>query len=251
MSGAIYVAASGAMLQQMRMDVLANNLANVNTVGYKADTTIFRIFDPNAPTEAVRIKETDSVKQRLSPFTPPFDTITDFSAGPSKQTQNPLDLSIFGQGFFAVQTPAGVQYTRQGTFRLDQESVLVTREGYPVLGDRGSIKMVPGDVLIDETGNISVNDERIDTLKIVDFSKPYELKKSGDTLFMPQNESVRPIDAEGFSIHQGYLELSNINTIRAMTEMIESLRVFESYQKVIKSVDDINSKAVNEIAKVT
>lgn len=250
MSGGMYVAASGAMLQQMRMDVLSNNLANASTAGFKADNIIFREFDPSLPQESPHTLPGDTGMQGLSPYTPPFDYKTDFTPGPSKMTANPLDVAISGEGFFAVQTPAGEQYTRQGGFQLSGEGTLVTSQGYPVLGQRGEIEVDNGRVVIDEAGNISVDGEIIDTLKVVDFTQPYPLKKTGDTLFIPENENVQPMDAGNFSIRQGYLELSNVNTVRAMTEMIESLRVFESYQKAIRTADDMNAKAVNEVGKV-
>ncbi|MCK5643913.1 MAG: flagellar hook-basal body protein, partial [Gammaproteobacteria bacterium] len=176
---------------------------------------------------------------------------TDFSPGQLKQTGNAFDLAIDGNGFFCIQTPGGVQYTRKGNFTLNHEGVLANQEGLPVLGNGGKIKFIDGkDFIVDKEGNISIDGEEIDTLKIVNFAVPHSLKKVGNTLFAPTGPGIIEEKAEGFGINQGFIELSNVNAIRVMLEMIEVLRGYESYKKVIQSVDDVTSKAINEVGQL-
>ncbi len=183
-------------------------------------------------------------------------TRTDFSPGQLKQTGNAFDLAIDGNGFFCIQTPGGVQYTRKGNFTLNHEGVLANQEGLPVLGNGGKIKFTDAkDFIVDKEGNISIyreeeGREEIDTLKIVSFAAPHSLKKVGNTLFKPAGPGIIEEKAEGFGINQGFIELSNVNAIRVMLEMIEVLRGYESYKKIIQSVDDVTSKAINEVGQL-
>ena len=236
MSGTIYKAAAGALLQQMRLDVLSNNLANVNTAGYKADKPVFRV-----PLENTR-ESTIAVGQTLSPFAPPLEHAVDFSAGSVQQTQNDLDVAIIGSGFFEVQTAEGPQYTRKGSFTINENGLLSTADGNPVLGEGGEIAIEGGRIEINANGEVFVDGTLADTLRVVDFQQPYDLRKTGDTLFMPADENMQPQLAQDFRITQGFLESSNVDAIRTMTEIIETMRVFESYQRIIRSADETNAK---------
>ncbi len=250
MSGAIYMAASGAITQQMRLEVLSNNLANVNTVGFKEDRAIFKI--PETPESNKNSKQglsEDKKKITLSSLQQ-FGTLTDFSQGKLKITSNPMDLALEGKGFFCIQTPGGVQYTRNGNFTLNSSGNLVTEEGYAVLSDSGEITINSDNFTVDLEGKISVDGNDIATLKIVDFPSPYNLKKAGNTSFIPANSDIKEIKAEGIKVNQGANEMSNISAIKLMTEMIEVQRAFESYQKVIQSIDTVTSQAVNEVGKL-
>jgi len=260
MSGAIYTATSGALAYQMRLDVLSNNLSNIGTVGFKEDRTVFRAYLPasqdpiseNLQTTLMSEEPTTLESNQISNSLVAFEgTTTDFSPGQLKQTGNAFDLAIDGNGFFCIQTPGGVQYTRKGNFTLNHEGVLANQEGLPVLGNGGKIKFIDGkDFIVDKEGNISIDGEEIDTLKIVNFTVPHSLKKVGNTLFTPSSPGIIEEKAEGFGINQGFIELSNVNTIRVMLEMIEVLRGYESYKKVIQSVDDVTSKAINEVGQL-
>lgn len=243
MSGTIYKAAAGAILMQQRLDMLSNNLANVNTVGYKADRPDFRLPD-ETPAELV---EGDT--PQLSPYSPPMTYHIDFSAGAILQTQNPLDVAIQGDGFFEVQTGAGSQYTRKGNFSVNDEGYLSTTDGWPVMGEGGQISIDGSRVDINDQGEVYVDGELEDTLRIVDFTTPYNLEKVGNNRFMPLNELAETTEAENYTIAQGYVESSNVNAIRAMTEVIETMRVFESYQKVIRAADEATAKTVNEVGR--
>jgi flagellar basal-body rod protein FlgF len=251
MSGAIYMAASGALLQQMRMELLSNNLANVNTVGYKADVPVFRVNQTTTDGSELGAGANPAPYTGVSPLSPPLEASIDFSSGSLKQTGNPLDVALVGEGFFAVQTDQGIQYTRQGNFMINEDGVLSTQDGQPVLNDNGGpIEIPDGVVTVDETGGIWVDGSSLDTLQIVSFPDPSSLKKTGNTLFIPAGSDVTPQQATDFSLRQGFIELSNVNAIRAMTEMIETMRVYESYQRMIRTIDDANAKSVNEVGKV-
>ena len=243
MSGTIYKAAAGALLMQRRLDMLSNNLANVNTVGYKADRPEFRID------EILPQTQTSTAAPVLSPFAPPSSYQIDFSAGYARQTGNPLDVAIAGSGFFQVQTDSGAQYTRKGNFSINDDGVLSTADGWPVMGQGGEIAIDGADIEIDDQGQIIVDGEVQDRLLVVDFERPYQLLKNGSNQFVPVDENVVPQPAEDYAVTQGFVEGSNVNAIRAMTEIIETMRVFESYQKIIQASDDATSKAVNEVGR--
>jgi flagellar basal-body rod protein FlgG len=258
MSGEIYMAAVGALAYEKRLQLISNNLANSNTVGYKQDHGRFRILDlSDLPEGSTQIGAPLNPAQ-TDLFWNQFNVYTDHTTGSLKNTGNDLDLSLVGKGFFCVQTPDGIHYTRKGDFTLDENGVLVTRNGWPVLGESGEISVDSKEnphqykkFSVDEEGNISVDGAEVDRLRLVDFPQPYKLTKVGEALFKPADSGLGGTPAEDVRISQGFLELSNVNAVKMMTEMIEVLRGYESYQKIIRSVDEVNSKAINEIGKMT
>lgn len=249
MSGSIYLAASGAILQQRKTEIIANNLANINTPGYKEDLPIFTLQNQSEETVQDQISDNSSIRQKISPYTPPFGVRTDFSSGPIKATGNALDLALSGDGFFAIQTADGIRYTRQGNFRLDQDGVLITQNGDNVLGQGNEIVIDGQQVAVGLDGTVEVDGEVVDQIRLVRFNDPKLLKKIGDTLFAPADGFGAEIEegGEDTTINQGYIELSNVNAIRSMTDMIEALRVSEAYQKVIHASDESLSKTINDV----
>jgi flagellar basal-body rod protein FlgF len=249
MSGAIYMAAAGAMACEKRMQVISNNLANINTSGFKKDKGHFQIIDsPDSIKEDLDKKSVLEEKQQ-PPLWIQFDTKTDFSEGPLKHTGSPLDLALEGDGFFCIKTEQGTQYTRNGNFSLDQDGTLVTMDGLPVLGEGGPINIDGNTFTVDEKGNISVDGNLVDTIKIVGFQKPDALEKTGNSLFANNGKNSVESKVENVGVSQGFIELSNVNAVRMMTEMIEVLRGYESYQKAIKTADEANSKAINDVGR--
>jgi len=260
MSGAIYTATSGAIAYQMRLEVLANNLSNINTTGFKEDRTIFRAYFPASQDPITQDLETTPISGETETI-PPFltsdvlvafeRTETNFSPGQLKHTGNPLDVAIEGNGFFSVQTPTGTHFTRNGNFSFNEAGILVTQEGFPALGSGGQIT-VDTDIeefLIDEEGNVWADGVQVDTLRIVDFSDPRNLEKVGNSQFAPTDPNVSGDRPEAYRISQGFIELSNVDGIRVMTEMLEVLRGYESYQKVIQSTDEVTSQAIKEVGQ--
>jgi len=256
MSGGIYMAASGALAYEKRLQIISNNLANANTVGYKMDHGQFQSIDPaDLPATFVPNSPELTTSQAQS-FWFQFNSYTDFTHGSPKNTGNDFDLSLIGDGFFCVQKPDGVYYTRKGDFTLNADGVLVTRNGHPVIGDGGEITVKGTEnphqykkFAVDEEGNVSNDGKQVGRLRIVDFPDPGKLMKMGDTLFKPVENSLPPIEAEDFKVSQGFVELSNVDVVKMMTEMIEVLRGYESYQKVIRTADEASAKSINEVGQ--
>lgn len=246
MSGGMYLAAAGALVQQLRLEVLSNNVANISTNGYKGDRSIFQIPQE---TEPQTVETSIEGVQPLSPYAPPFATVIDFSQGAIRQTGNPLDVAISGSGFFSIQTPDGVQYTRQGNFTLDSNGVLITPDGNPVMGEGGEITLEEGTVEIDLQGAVYQDGDEVGRLQIADINNSETLKKAGNGRFVGSEETTVGERPENTTLSQGYLESANVNPVRAMTEMIETSRAFEAYQKVIQSADEATSKSINDVGK--
>jgi flagellar basal-body rod protein FlgF len=251
MRGEITGILSGALTQEMRLDVLSNNMANANTVGFKEDR-IFRI--PAAPSpdggNTPGTTPGDAPLNNLSIL--PVGTFTNFDQGQLKETGNALDVALGGEGFFSVQTPQGIQYTRKGNFVLNSDGALVTQEGYPVQGKGGGeIRITGQKVVVDASGAIIVDGVEADSLKIVDFANKKGLLKTGDSLYGPTDPNDQGSAVEKTLVQQGFIEESNVDSIKIMTEMIDVIRGYESYQKVLQSMNDTNSKAVNELGKLS
>jgi flagellar basal-body rod protein FlgG len=245
----LYEVASKALVQEMRLEVLANNMANINTVGFKEDR-IFQIADSLAPLDSQTGTVLVGGQVEIAPASLPVATFTNFSPGTLKPTGNALDFALEGNGFFCIETASGTQYTRKGNFGLDPSGVLVTQDGLPVLGMGGQITIEGSEVTVDRQGDIYVDGNRVDTLKVVDFPQPYPLVKTVDTLFAPDNSAVPETVAENPGVAQGFVEMANLDVVKMMTEMIEVLRGYEAYQKVIQSINDINATTIKEVGTV-
>jgi flagellar basal-body rod protein FlgF len=250
MSGEIAGILSGARAQELRLEVLSNNMANVNTVAFKEDR-VFRI--PSTPSSVSENVPGASPKEmpldNLSSL--PLGTFTNFEQGHLKGTGNALDVALDGEGFFSVQTPKGIQYTRKGNFALNSNGTLVTQEGYPVQGKGGGEIQISGqEVVVVSSGDIIVDGLKADTLNIVDFENKMGLLKNGDSLFSPMDPNDKGSPAVKTLVQQGFIEGSNVDSIKVMTDMIDVIRGYESYQKILQSMNDTNSKT-NEIGKLS
>ena len=242
MNKGIYPALSGGVAYEKLLTIIANNVANVNTAGYKADRPVFKVDVPdsiyqsqgqgNAPVSDKFYTEIDSV-------------FTDFNSGVIRQTGNVLDLAIEGDGFFVIDTPDGTRYTRSGNFILDASKTLTTVDGHMVMGDGGPIILEEGKIAVDADGRVSVNGSEVNKVKIVDFEKPYTLTKDQNNMFFGAGEQT----AGGYKLLQGAVELSNVNSVKEMAAMISVLRGYESYQKVMTTMDETSAKA-NEVGRV-
>lgn len=257
---AIYVAASGALVQEARLQVLSNNLANINTIGFKEDRAVFSNYFRDDMNESAEDQNGLLISEDLETLFPyrlsnnqvKFEgTRTSFEQGQIRQTGNFLDFAISGKGFFCVESSDGdLKYTRKGNFTRNEEGSLVTQDGFVVLGHNGRGINVEGNIIsVDAEGNISVDGFEENRFKIVEFDDPHALVKTGDTLFTTANPLVSAREGENFQIQQGAIELSNVNPIKVMTDMIEVHRAFESYQKIIKAMDETVSGSLNEIGR--
>lgn len=175
---------------------------------------------------------------------------TNFSQGTFEETGNPLDFGLEGKGFFQIETPQGIMYTRDGNFTLNNQGEIVTAEGYFLLGQLGSIMLDSKDFQLGLNGEIIVDNVMVDQIRLVDIKNVQDLRKHGENLyFIDENKELEEDTFKG-NVIQGFLEGSNINPIDEMVNMINILRTYESNQKVIKSYDEILQKAANEIGKL-
>jgi flagellar basal-body rod protein FlgG len=250
----MYSALFGALSTEMRLNLSANNLANVNTTGYKRDRVSFEDtfmryahdyhVDPRGNLrEKELLPRADLVaKPRLA------EQKIDFSQGALQATGNPLDLAIQGQGFFKVAAPGGTYYTRNGAFHRNAEGMLVTDQDYPVLGNGGPIQLPEGrTVTVDGTGGLYVDDAQVGQLDVVTVQNPDMLQKYGANLYMAQSGATIQegvAQAGRTEVAQGYLEKPNVEVVEEMVNMIETQRTFEAYQKVISGSNDLDTKAI-------
>ena len=231
----IYIALSGATSKQRQLELLSRDLANSSTQGYKRNDISFKEFLlPRDPVAAAGVDARSmSVVSSIN---------TDFTDGEEIRTGNPLDLAIGGRGFFSIE---GGRYTRAGSFKVDGEGYLVNWEGEKVLGMDGPIQLPEGDISVSLEGEVSIGGSIAGTLRVVDF-KDLTLMKGAGQYFITGQKPV----ASKADVHQGYIETSNVNTIREMTGMITTLREFEAMKKMIQAFDEVAGKAVNDLGKI-
>lgn len=252
----LYTSGLGMTTQMKRLDVISNNLANVNTTGYKKDDAIVSSFPEMLMT---RINDTrNSVKTptpigRVTLGAQVDEIYTNFTQGSFVRTEEKFNLAIEGEGFFVINTPNGEErYTRDGSFVIDQNGELRTKEGNSVMGSGGVVTL--GDdfltqaheVYIDNMGAIIIDGEHVDTIRMVSFEDNNNLDKVGDNLYQGNGN---PIPFRG-KILQGYIESSNVNPVTAMVDMITVSRTYEANQKMIQVHDTLMGKAANEVGKV-
>lgn len=235
MDRGIFVALSGALLHEKRLEVLTDNLANVNTAGFKKQKPVFEDSMP----DGYGVRSFSSMKS----------TVTDMSQGVAEKTGRPLDAAIMGNGFFAIQTPEGERYTRDGSFTVGPGGTLMTKQGHPVVGTKGQVKINTADVSIDATGKLTgPGGAVIDSLKLVDFKNTGSLVREGSYYSAPSGTAAEPV-SPNTQVQQGYIETSNVNAIKAMTTMIEAQRSYETQTKMIQSMDEITKKTIDEVGR--
>jgi flagellar basal-body rod protein FlgG len=228
----------GLFRQERRYELIANNLSNAQTPGFKKDIPVFHQVLSEALHPALATLSLDS---EIS--------LPVFQQGEVQHSGNPLDLAIDGEGFLKIKTPSGIRYTRNGNFRLTQEGVLVQSNGFPVLSRNGEINLRGGgQVEVDKNGTIKVDGETRDKLALVTFADLKGLRKEGKSLFRLETDQEEK-EPEGSQILQGGLEGSNVNPMEEMVQLIDALRTFESCYKILQVQDEMNAKAVNELAK--
>lgn len=235
----LYAAVSGSMVQEKRMEALANNLANISTVGYKQDVLSFRSL----------LTESEKA-QGISALVAVSELYTDFSQGNIQPTGNTLDCAISGQGFFEIITPEGPRYTREGRFALNAQNQLVTQNGDPVSGGGGPMTLDGSRIGIGKDGTVTVDEASAGKIKMVGFQDLKELRKVGENLFENIGGPGNQTEDLSSSVHQGFLEFSNVNQMQEMVRMIEISRAYESYQKIIQSMDEAERKLVNDVANL-
>ena len=251
----LYTGAAGMMTQLARQDTIANNLANVSTVGYKKDFAVSASFPGMLMSRLGESKEGhDGRLIRLAPqVIGPIGTgavidriYTNFEQGNLMQTASPLDVAIVSEGFFTIETEQGIRYTRDGRLHLGADGMLVNFNGQSVLDLAGSPIFLPvGDINITDEGDIFVDDIYITTLQVVRFDDLNQLVKEGSVHFRATEEPEVMLQP---GLRQGWLESSNVNAIREMVSLISVMRAYEAAQKVIQSHDELTQTAVNNTA---
>lgn len=250
----LYTAYTGMLAQQQKMDTISNNLANVNTTGYKKEAVMFESFkdvymikinDPEQPGKDRIGKGTLGVKVG--------QVYTDYGQGSLLQTDNPLNMALDGSGMFAIgiTNSEGViteKYTRDGAFGLNAQGQITTLEGHLLLGENGPIAVTSPNVRISEEGYVYDNNTVVDKIKVVNFDNLQTLKKLGTNLY----ESTEGSQVSAFEgrVIQGYVEGSNVSSMDEMIHMINVMRTYEANQKIITTYDATLERAVNDVGRL-
>ena len=249
MQNAQLIGLSRQMALGRELDVVANNIANLNTTGFKADGSLFEEYLSSAA-------RADQTHARVS-FVRDRGTWHDMSAGPLEKAGGPLDVAIDGSGFLVVQTPRGERYTRNGALQINATGQLVTSDGNQVLGESGPIVFQPNDnqVSISRDGTISVRegtantDSARGTLKLVSFDSAQQLQKDGSSTFKTTG-GVEPQPNKGSTIIQGSIEKSNVRGVVEMSRMIEITRSYTEVASLLKQQADQSQSAIDKLAEV-
>ena len=244
----IYTSGLGMTRETKRLDVISNNLANASTRGFKSDGTVQGTFKKQLDDIMVSGSKID-----IANYTPDVvNSYTNFSQGGLSNTGNLTDLAISNDdyAFFAVENDNGQElYTRDGGFTIDKDRFLVTTEGYKVLGKNGYINLANESFAVSSTGIITNGlGEVLDNLKVVSFENPETLNKIGNNL-MVAHETSKTRDFQG-EVQQGFLEMSNVNTVNEMINMISVSRAYEANQKVLQTQDEMLGRAVSDVGRV-
>jgi flagellar basal-body rod protein FlgF len=233
MDAAMYKALSGAVVQMHRLEVTAQDLANVNTSGYKGQRLSFgEVLAKRLPGE-----------DRPGGLVAVASQLTDLGQGEIQPTGNPLNLALQGDGLFAVQTSRGVRYTRNGAFTLKPDGTLSTMQGDAVLGEGGPIQITGVKIQVAGDGTITSDDGEIGKLKLVRFADPQRVAKEGTNLFVTAPENLQ--EAADPRVLQGNLEQSNVSSIEGMVSLIALNRQFEASQRAMTLMDSVTQKMIS------
>ncbi|MEA2101610.1 MAG: flagellar hook basal-body protein [Thermodesulfobacteriota bacterium] len=244
MDQGIYTAASGAKVMEDKLLVISNNLSNAGTAGFKRQAIGLSEFE-----KQLDISELSQGQYRRTPI----DVVVgrnyiDTKTGPYRQTDNPLDFAITGKGFFVLNDGNTTGYTRAGSFSVSPEGLLVSPQGYRVQGEGGDITLGQGNVVVDANGTITLDNETIDRFRVVDIQGS-DLKRQGPGI-LGVKDTVVPGEMEDASIKQGSIELSNVEPMMEMIGLINAQRAYESFQKVVKSFNEVYALSINKVGSL-
>lgn len=244
----LYSAASGMMTMLSRAQLLSNNLANVDTPGFKEDTLrlksfrnqfLLRLF--GGAQQRIGVAGTGILNEGI---------FTNHDQGQLRESSSPLDIALQGPGFFQVQTAEGIRYTRDGHFRRNAAGQVVTAAAEQVLGaDGGPITIGFGELVISREGQVIVDEVEVGQVGLVRFDQPEQLEKVGNNKFVAPPDVVAQPDTLSL-VHQGFLEQSNVDPARAMASMMVAMRSYEANQRLVQAQDEMNRQAANEIGRV-
>lgn len=241
MNSGIYTAYSGLKGQMEALDMLANNLANINTTGFKEQRAFYQALNRSAA-------QASALEAAINDQAALAEAAFNFENGSLVETGRELDIGLVGPGFLCIQTPAGIRYSRNGNLQVNARSQLVTADGHPVLGERGAIVLGPGRLEIDERGDILVDGAVVDRLKLAAFDDPLRLRREGNTLFASAGAQAKPADS--VSVRQGYLEQSNVNPVVSTVRLVEIMRRYEAIQKSLSLISNtLDQKCIERLSR--
>lgn len=264
MQSGYYSATGGMVVSFNKLDTVTNNLANLNTNGFKKDNLIVGDFMRLYQEKRDALPLDNHTRESSKFFNRSMDRVphivaayTSYAHGAMQKTDNPLDFATKRDDiFFAVKTPAGVRFTKDGSFTLDKDGVLSTKEGYPVLPSdyfkrKQLIQVDPGNgaVHVDASGRIYQDGNTLTQFMIAQPTDLSKLKKEGSSLYIPADERRFNILRDSDALSQGFLEKSNVNAVKEMVSMIEAHRMLGMYQKVMDTqMNDLNREAIDKLA---
>ncbi|MFA5536029.1 MAG: flagellar hook-basal body complex protein [Bacillota bacterium] len=249
----LYTAATGMTVQELQQNRVANNLANASTTGFKRENYTLRTFQEVLLDRAQR--SPDGIKSRAKIGSINYGAMVDsreidFSDGMLQETGQKLDLALMGKAMFTLDTPEGLRFTKDGSFNIDGDGYLVSKDGNYVLGYQGLINVAGLEFSFTQEGELVTEDGwEVDRLLLADFNNWQRLEKAGDSMFYaPDDLEIQP--ATSFQLKPGFLEKPNINLINEVVDLITITRIYEANQKAIQAQDEILGKSVNELGVV-
>jgi flagellar basal-body rod protein FlgF len=244
MSGGTIAAASGMKAQMEALDMLANNLANMNTVGFKEQKSFYTILS-----DSINSTSSNDLHPLFPERTIQTNAAVNLADGILQTTQRDLDVALMGDGFLEVSTPRGIRYTRNGSLSVNAKSQLATVDGLPVMGKEGPILIGPGKLNITEQGDVFVNNIRAGSLKIVSPDNAAVLAKEGHSLLIPSDPKTQAKPGSAV-VKQGMLEQSNVNAVTSVIEMVGIMRRFEAIQKTVNLLlNDVDAKSIEKLGR--
>ena len=253
MENTLLVGLSRQMVLERQLDVISNNIANVNTNGFKSDKSLFEEYLTSGAHE-----DNFNGKDRRVSYVQDRGTFRDFNQGALQQTGNPLDVAISGAGMMVVQARGGERYTRDGNLQINNQGQLVTASGNPVLGTSGPIVFQPTDhdIVISADGTVTVQEgaARTDSirgkLRLVSFADAQKLLKQGNNLYSAGTGEGAPQADTKSTIQQGFVEKSNVNSVVEMSHMVEVMRTYTNIANILQQQSDLHKNAIDKLADV-
>lgn len=241
MNAGIISAVSGSLAAQTRLDALANNLANANTAGFKAERVLQTAERAGSAAQPPTAVPTPITRERVT---------TDFAQGPISSTGNPLDVALAGDGFFVVATDRGERLTRSGNFQLDAEGYLATGDGARVQGVDGDIRIPEGTIAVGADGSVRAGDARVGDLRIVTVADPSALVRESGTRFAPGGQALAEAAPGSVRVIQGSIEGANLAPVEGLVALIETVRGFETYMRAAERLDQVTARAISDVGRV-
>lgn len=250
----VYTAATGMLVQELKADTITNNLANINTPGYKKDQVAVSSFPEVLLHRIDAVKGSEKGAKPIGTFS--YGAMVeewqvDWSVGILEETGNPLNFALNGPGFFTLETPEGLAVTRNGAFQVNEEGFLTNSHGQPILGMNGPIFLGTSDFQVAADGTITIQGEYVDQLLITQVDNPQGLRKAGhDLYYVTDQVQAGMLEPEQVKVQQGYLEKPNINVVNEIIDLLAVRRVYEANQKIIQTQDEALAKGASEIGSL-